>query len=257
MIKLVVSDVDGTLLKAGETLPEETFSMIRRLKEMGILFAAASGRPFLDLRRLFARVEDDMAFIASDGALVRYRSQVIGKFPMDREPAFSLMREVYEKTEAEVVLYGEHMAYMIPKEKQFEEAFRSSVHNHVIQVGCMRKVEEDYLKVGVYHKEDVIKYAGSILSYWNEKFHPVYVSRQWAEFTGAGVNKGVGLDQLAKTFGMKPEEILVFGDNTNDLEMLRYAGYGYAMSHAGKAVKEVCGYQTGNVLETIQELLLK
>ena len=50
MIKLVVSDVDGTLLRAGEqVLPKETAEVIRALKEKGVLFVAASGRPYADL----------------------------------------------------------------------------------------------------------------------------------------------------------------------------------------------------------------
>ena len=70
MIKLVASDLDGTLLLNGaQSLPEEIFPLIRELKKMGILFVAASGRQYLNMRKLFDPVAGDMAFICENGAL--------------------------------------------------------------------------------------------------------------------------------------------------------------------------------------------
>ena len=70
MIKLVASDLDGTLLLNGaQQLPEEIFPLIRELKKLGILFVAASGRQYPNMRRLFDPVADEMAFICENGAL--------------------------------------------------------------------------------------------------------------------------------------------------------------------------------------------
>ena len=66
MIKLVASDLDGTLLLNGaQQLPEEIFPLIRELKKLGILFVAASGRQYPNMRRLFDPVADEMAFICN------------------------------------------------------------------------------------------------------------------------------------------------------------------------------------------------
>lgn len=62
MIKLVASDLDGTLLfKGAQSLPEEIFPLIRQLKKMGILFVAASGRQYANMKKMFRPVVDDMA----------------------------------------------------------------------------------------------------------------------------------------------------------------------------------------------------
>ena len=76
MIKMVASDLDGTLLIGGrQTLPEEIFPLVKELKKMGILFVAASGRQYANMRNLFAPVKDDMAFISEmAGLLFRMRS---------------------------------------------------------------------------------------------------------------------------------------------------------------------------------------
>ena len=76
MIKMVASDLDGTLLIGGrQTLPEEIFPLVKELKKMGILFVAASGRQYANMRNLFAPVKDEMAFISENGGLLsRMRS---------------------------------------------------------------------------------------------------------------------------------------------------------------------------------------
>lgn len=256
MIKLVVSDVDGTLLQRGEAgISKEVREMIGALKERGILFAAASGRPYVDLKHLFGDAAGDMAFLASDGAFVSYKSQRIASFPMERETGFALMREVYMETEAEVALYSPYMAYMIPKKQSFAEYFRGTVHNHVETVACMRNASGEYLKVGIYHAEDVERHAGPVAAYWNDKLNLVYRSGNWLEYTAAGVHKGTGLDKLLRTFGILPEETLAFGDNWNDREMLAMAGCSYAMSHAPGELKELCGYETASPVETVRTLL--
>ena len=84
MIKLIASDLDGTLLQNGsQTLPEGICDQIRRLKEKGILFVAASGRQYANLRRLFAPVQDDIAYICENGCLVFYKGKLLYKAHME------------------------------------------------------------------------------------------------------------------------------------------------------------------------------
>lgn len=255
MIRLVVSDVDGTLLKKGESrLSGEAVAAIRALCAKGILFAAASGRPYADLRSLFGDVPEKIGYIASDGAFIGYGAEVIGRFPIDRETGFEMMREIYIETEAEVALYGSYMAYMLPKSEDFAAYFRETMRNHAQSVGCMRRVPEEYLKIGVYHPQDVKKCAGAVASYWDHRLNRVYSSEHWMEYTAAGVHKGAGLDKLLCTFGIAPEEVLAFGDNRNDKELLALAGCSYAMKSAGREIKALCGYETDDPIGTIKVL---
>ena len=70
MIKLVASDLDGTLLlHKAQSLPEEIFSLIRQLEELGIMFVAASGRQYPNMTKLFAPVASEISYISENGAL--------------------------------------------------------------------------------------------------------------------------------------------------------------------------------------------
>ena len=64
-----------------------------------------------------------------------------------------------------------------------------------------------------------------LLPYWDKQFHRVYSSDDWIEYTDAGVNKGVGLEKLYKTFGVLPSEIVAIGDSGNDIYMSGYQVY--------------------------------
>ena len=85
MVKLIASDLDGTLLQNGaHDVNPIVFDQIRTLKEHGIMFAAASGRQYLNLRRLFTPVQDDIAYIAENGSLCIYNERLFPKELLSR-----------------------------------------------------------------------------------------------------------------------------------------------------------------------------
>lgn len=257
-MKLVVSDVDGTILKPGEDiLDEKTIAAIRELTKRGILFAAASGRSYSDLRRIFRPAEHDIIFIPSDGAAVFYKGNPLSYFPIDHALGFEFMKDIYQYTSAEVVLYTDYMTYILPKSKDFEEMMRRLADGHIQVAGCMNRVQADYLKIACYHKEDVEEQLQEYLPYWKEKLHLSYTSKNWIEFTACGVHKATAVEKIMDIFGIKKEEILAFGDNDNDKEMLSLAGTAYAMKNAKAEIKQICAYETDHVAETLYQLCLK
>ena len=70
MIKLIASDMDGTLLDENSQVPPETYELIEALRERGVHFAASSGRRYDRLCEFFAPVVDNMDFVAANGAQV-------------------------------------------------------------------------------------------------------------------------------------------------------------------------------------------
>ena len=94
MVKLIASDLDGTLLQNGaRDVNPIVFDQIRTLKEHGIMFAAASGRQYLNLRRLFTPVQDDIAYIAENGSLCIYNEETISKGIIEQDLAYRILDE--------------------------------------------------------------------------------------------------------------------------------------------------------------------
>ena len=105
MIKLIASDLDGTLLYGrGNSVSEEMFEMIREMKKKGIVFAAASGRQYHNLKKLFAPVWQDMAFICENGAAVFYEDQLIAEQVVPKEELLELVYLIDADERTEVAL---------------------------------------------------------------------------------------------------------------------------------------------------------
>ena len=107
MIRLVASDIDGTLLQGGaRALSDELFGLIRVLKKRGILFCAASGRQYRSMRALFAQAEDDIAYLCENGAIVYRGGSVVSKLAMERADALALIGQIQAQEQCEAVESG-------------------------------------------------------------------------------------------------------------------------------------------------------
>lgn len=256
MIKLIASDLDGTLLLNGaQSMEPRIFDQIKRLREKGILFVASSGRQYANLRRLFAPVCDDIAYICENGCLSFYQGKKIYKATMEREVGQKLIRAILEKESAEVLLSGEETCYMQPKQEAFYEHVKYVVKNDVTRVDDIFSVREDYFKISIYDRED---YADS-KKMWQEQFGKelsvVDSGIIWLDCTPKGVNKGVSMKKLQEYLGIAPDECMAFGDNYNDIEMLKNVKYNFVMENAPEDIKKTSKYITARVEDTLDRLL--
>ena len=127
MIKFVASDLDGTLLLNGaQSVDESAIQYINKLVDKGVIFAPASGRQITSLKRLFGTVSDKLAYIAENGALVEYMGETIGKTPMDRKLALEIIEDVIEQPDCEVLVSGEHTAYIKSYSLMLQKFFQIS-----------------------------------------------------------------------------------------------------------------------------------
>ena len=120
MIRLVASDIDGTLLQGGaRALSDELFGLIRVLKKRGILFCAASGRQYRSMRALFAQSEDDIAYLCENGAIVYRGGSVVSKLAMERADALALIGQIQAQEQCEVLISGADTSYLLPKHPDY------------------------------------------------------------------------------------------------------------------------------------------
>ena len=104
MIKLIASDLDGTLLQNGaQELTPRAIDLVRKLTEKGIYFVAASGRQYANERRLFAPVRDDISYIAENGSVCIHKGTVISRGIIEDDLAFRILREIKQQPNFEVV----------------------------------------------------------------------------------------------------------------------------------------------------------
>ncbi len=129
MLKLIASDIDGTLLQNGKReLSLQAVEQIKQLKEMGILFAAASGRQYAVLRNLFEPVKDDIAYICENGAMVVYKGKILHKDVFERALAEEMAHSILNREDMEIIVSGEKSYYIQPKNFRGTRRYFKNIH---------------------------------------------------------------------------------------------------------------------------------
>ena len=157
MIKLVASDLDGTLLFNGaQSLPEELFPLIKELEDLGILFVAASGRQYANMKRLFAPVADAMAFISENGGLAVFNDEVLYQDSFPRELVLEIIKAIENKNGAEFTCSTKDYYYIRPKTEHFEDLMLNVVKNNCRIIKDLSEITEPCMKLAVYERGGIL-----------------------------------------------------------------------------------------------------
>lgn len=108
MIKLIASDLDGTLLQnEAQELTPRAIELIRALTQKGVHFVAASGRQYANERLLFHEIKDDISYIAENGSLCIHQGKVISRGLIEDDLAYRILRELKKEPGFEIVVSRE------------------------------------------------------------------------------------------------------------------------------------------------------
>lgn len=259
MIKLVVSDIDGTLLPYGETaLPEGLFPLIRGLEERGIRFCPASGRQFHSLRSLFAPAADRLTYLCENGAILygpggEEEAPVLHETPLPRAAALALCGDILALPACELLVSGPNCSYLTRCAPSFVDHMRVFKGNRVKVVEELGQIDADILKVSAYCPHGTAPAMAALGPKWGEAMSMAVAGADWLDFTRA--DKGTGLVHLCQALEVPLEDVAAFGDNWNDVSMLAAAGHPYLMSQADPALKARFPRQCGSVLEVLDHLV--
>lgn len=256
MIKLVASDLDGTLLQNGaQSLTKETIDLIKRLIDKDIIFVAASGRQYANLRRLFEPVKDDIAYICENGALVVYKGQILHKTFIDREIGEKILVDIRERENCEILLSGMNTSYLEPKTNEYTHRMKNIVKNNVTVVKDILSVSEDYLKISVYERGGIDNSEDYFKNKWGKYVTVVTSGMQWLDMINLNTNKGNAMKVLQEKLDILPNETAAFGDNYNDVEMLMAAGYSFAMESAKCDIINISKYTSKKVEPVLEKII--
>lgn len=244
MIKLIATDIDGTLVIDGSgELNPEYFPVIRHLMNQGIVFAVATGRSRSSIENILGPVVNDIVMIAEGGSYVSFQGETIELHVIQEEMVKELIHDIRTMTNCEILINAPHCCYSDTKDQEFLRWMIEDYHFNVVQVDDVLEVDDAIIKVSLYHPKDAAQEAKKgFWDKWKDKVHISIAGNEWVDCIQNGTNKGVALSNLQKKHGITKEETMVFGDNINDLEMLEQATYSFAIGNARQEVKEKANY---------------
>lgn len=271
MIKVIASDMDGTLLNDHHRLAPETLEAIHRACEAGIRFMIATGRNFRGAMEELKDVELKCDYIVGSGAEVRNPDkEVVFTAPIDIDLCEEVCRAI-QKYPVSVVFCTDHYDYRIGDEAEIEESFIGQLKVfHLDQDIDEERAKEDPLYQRIRENTKIISdfsglreagvpiykiflYSGDItmLDQIREELSvnpSIAVAASFEtnlEITDVRAQKGPVLKEYIESLGYTMDEVMVFGDSMNDYSMLSMDfGATVAMANAMPEVKNVAKYIT-------------
>jgi len=264
MIRLIASDIDGTLIKdSTPDLYPEMEAAVEELARRGIIFCAASGRQYHSIRNVFRDVKEDIVFIAENGALIRYKEKDIRVTPMKREDVEGIIHQ-YREYEGicDVMVSTPDGCLLESRNKAFIDLLAYGYRNKFTLVDDVLKVNAEIIKIAMYQKDSIRDLGeGVLIPQWKDKVKVCMAGDEWVDFMDASVDKGKALTFIQDYFHIPMEETMAFGDNNNDIGMMEAAGESYAVENAREevkaAAKHICpSYLEKGVYHVIKDLIL-
>ena len=253
MIRLIASDLDGTLLDSSGRLPPDTFETIEALYDCGIQFAAASGRQYGNLARLFAPVAGRMAFVCENGAYCVVDGKEAGTIPIPRHTAKEIIADV-ENAEMNLLISGKHTCYMLDANRRYTDDIVYRLRNTVTIVSSPEEITEPILKISGQTDSGVAEIAPALIQKWGKKVNAVISGRDWFDFTVA--HKGMGMEVLMRHIGLQKNEVAAFGDNFNDETMLDLVGNPFIMEKAHPDLHKPHYHKCSSVIPVLRAIAL-
>lgn len=262
-IRLVVCDMDGTLLDADGAVPHEFWPLLHEMTARGIAFVPASGRQYQSLSRLFEPFDSTLSYVAENGAVAVHNGALLHASAMDRafvrRAILAVRAANAEGARLAAIACRADGAVIESKDPAF--AAHAGTYCAVLdQVDDLTANTSGVVKIAIYDFDDAAATAAGVLAPLGRDHALVVSGAHWLDITGRGVHKAVGVRRLQEELGVSPSQTAVFGDYLNDLEMLDTADYSYAMANAHPDVAARARYRAPSnvdhgVVTVLTELL--
>jgi len=238
--KVIVCDLDGTLLDNNHSLTDFTRSEIRRVSNLGIKVILATGRHYVDVKGVAKRLHLDTCIIGSNGTRAYSgEGEMLIKHNLHPEVIKAVMGYDFP-SEIHLNIYQGKEWLVVEEHQELLDFHKQSnfVYRKISGIDDLRinEVNKFYL---YSHNEDLLKEVEKDLKVVLEKNADVFFSyHSVIEIMPKGISKGLALEELMTNNGIKSEEIMAFGDGLNDYEMLKWVGKGLIMENANKTLIE-------------------
>ena len=253
--KLVVCDVDGTLLKKGETVINKyIIEEIRRLTGKGTLFSVASGRSYAELKKLFSDVEDLIYFVCLDGSVVFKNGEVVFNTPLIKENIRKVLNITDLGKNGSYVFYGSENNFYFGENEDFLSYLYNAFNGKVFKISSFDEISEDIFKFSICGENipSMARTANYINT--NRLFKNIYDDGLWRDYIGVYADKKEAVSYIQKINNIKYEETAVFGDNINDTGLLRCGISSYAVKGGNLNIKRIAKFETDDVLNELKKL---
>ncbi|MEI2366779.1 hydrolase [Niallia circulans] len=262
MIKLVLTDMDGTFLNNNGDFDRELFKEVKNLmKEKGVAFAPVTGKQCERVEELFGEDAKDMWILGDSATRIKHNGKFVYESLLSNELGLAIIRLLEEISLNHTIIACTRSGAVIKDNVIPEEAaiVRKS-YAQVRKVSDFKEITEDFVKITIHDSELKCFETKERLSSFFESAYIVASEAAWIDIANVNVHKGTTVEHLQQVLNVTPEETMAFGDGYNDIELMSRSTYSFAVRNAVKELKETANFITRSneedgVMRTIIQLL--
>ena len=238
--KLLLFDLDGTLIRSDKTISERTLSALNACRQKGLLIGVSTSRSEQNSMTFLSQLLPDI-LISSGGALVKWKGDYIYKAEFSAGDTTDMIHTIREicGTDCEITvdtLENHYWNYKIDPKTQ-DQSWGDSIYTDYANFSqaslklCAEIFDAEKAKklADIFTDCDCVKFSDGC----------------WYKFTKKGVTKEMAITEICRVCQFTPENIMAFGDDYVDIGMLKLCGLGIAMGNAIKEVKEIADVVIG------------
>lgn len=271
MIKLIASDMDGTLLNNDLVVPEENISAIKEAQKAGIEFMIATGRGIHEALPLLEKYHLHPAYITLNGAQVFDENEKVQvELPLNLEVSHQIIstlrkyklyfemvtnQGIFSNSKVQRINNIANLITNLNPDTPFKLAIAlSSARLELMKIQYIKNYDEllarpaiNIFKIIAFdsnHPNNLISVKNDLINEFNSKIIITSSSKFNIEINDIHAQKGIALKKYADKKGISSDEIMTLGDNINDTTMIQYVKYSVAMENAVDSIKKIANYIT-------------
>lgn len=259
-LKLVVTDMDGTLLHSDYTLNQEFFTIYEKLKKLDIKFVVASGRQYESLLRVFEKIKNEIYFIAENGGNVVHRGRQLFIHELDQNVIHEVAQLIRPLPDTQMLLCGIKSAYIEEGFSEFEKQIAPYYPKRKIISSFQEPIDDQIVKMAIYNsvgsEENILPYVKHL----SENYQVVVSGKFWLDISVKNADKGFALKEVQEILNISKAETMAFGDFLNDIGMMQESYFSYAMKNAHPKLQKISKFKTDSndedgVLNILKEVI--
>lgn len=237
--RMVLIDLDGTTLTEEKKITPRTQKILEHLDANGIPVVIATGRAIYSVRDLFRNISLHAPVIALNGSIIyeQIRGKVWDYTPIEEAFITDLLQNVTDQEYIDNLLFEGVGNYYVKKyDQDVQDSFVEYRHIPPMEIKPQR-IYDPIINLLVRPKDRKDELHQWLKERYEGKIQFIKTTWHWLEGKREGVHKGSAMKKVAELYGLSLSEVVAFGDEWNDLEMLEEAGLAIAMENGSEAAK--------------------
>ncbi|KMT39057.1 HAD family hydrolase [Melissococcus plutonius] len=264
MIKLVISDLDGTFLNSKGDFDHDYYQSVQQLmKENNITFATCTGKQCERVEEVFgSQFSRDLYILGDSATRIKHHGEYIYESLLQNEIGKNIIKKLETIASDHTIIACTPTAAFIKTttpEKEANMVRRS--YAVVKKVEDLTQIKEDFVKITIFDSKSRCFENVKQLEEFEDSAYIIASEAAWIDISNYNVHKGTTVKELQKILNIAKNEILAFGDGFNDLELFNESGISFAMRNAFDEVKERADFiaksnDENGVLQAIEKIIV-